>query len=407
MNSIRVHSLQDYSEFLDNQTIDRIWEKAKNLQGRHVANINSTLYGGGVAEILTSLTILMNGLGIETGWRVIQGEPDFFLTTKKMHNALQGDKINLTEFKKEIYEEVVYENSLRMHLEHHDFVFVHDPQPLPMIHHYRKRGPWIWRCHIDLSKPNQKLWKYLVPTIEKYDAVMLSIKEYKQKLKVPQVLSMPAINPFSIKNQKLSEHQIEDRLNHYGIPRDLPIIAQVSRFDKWKDPVGVIKAFQLARKQVDCTLVLLGNAATDDPEGVGVYESLLKHSDDRILIIPNGDDSALVNAIQSCSDVIIQKSIKEGFGMTITEAMWKGTPVIGGNIGGIRYQIKDGENGYLVNSVEETAERIVQMLKNPKLRLKMGEKARESVRKNFLMSRALEDHLDLLNNFETVFRLKK
>lgn len=407
MDSIRMPRFEDYAQFVEEEILDRIREKAKPLQDRHVTNVNSTLYGGGVAEILTTQTLLLNDLGIRTGWRVIQGEPDFFRTTKEMHNALQGDTIQLTDFKKDIYEEVILENSRRMHLESHDFVIIHDPQPLLMVNHFRRRGPWVWRCHIDLSKPNKKLWTYLKPAVEKYDAIIFSIKEYKQKLSTPQLYSMPAINPFSIKNQKLDEHEIENLLSHYKIPNDLPIVSQVSRFDKWKDPVGVIKAFQKARKQVDCTLVLLGNYATDDPEGSEMFESLMKFKDERILILPHGDDSTLVNAIQSCSAVVIQKSIREGFGLTVTEAMWKGTPVIGGNVGGIRYQIQNGKNGYLVNNVEETADRIVYLLKNTKQRIKMGENARESVRKNFLMTRNIEDRLDLFNSFETIFHLKK
>ena len=223
----------------------------------------------------------MNGAGIKTGWRVIQGRPDFFSITKKMHNALQGADIHLTDLKLHIYEEVAFENAVRNHLDH-DVVIVHDPQPLPLIRHYRKNSPWIWRCHIDLSAPNMELWTYLRPLIERYDAVVLSSPEYAQKLDVSQRFIMPAINPFSTTNKELSEEEITDRLAHYGIPDDLPLVVQVSRFDKWKDPQGVIDAFRIARKRVDCTLVLVGNVATDDPEGQEVFESVCKCGEERI-----------------------------------------------------------------------------------------------------------------------------
>ena len=400
----RVAEIEDYEQFVGAETIERIMKKSKSLQYLHVANVNSTYYGGGVAELLTSLTLLMNSVGIKTGWRVLQGAPDFFSITKKMHNALQGGEINLSDRKMKIYEEIIYENAIRNHLDSHNIVIIHDPQPLPIIHHYKKNGPWIWRCHIDLTNPNKELWNYLVPFIEKYDAVILSIKDYMQKLKTPQVFFMPAIDPFSILNRKISEKEIDERLDHYDIPTDLPLVVQISRFDRWKDPEGVIQAFKIARKEVDCTLVLLGNVATDDPEGTEVYESLLDCKEERIIILSH-QDTALVNALQRKATVVLQKSIREGFGLTVAEAMWKGTPVIGGNVGGIRYQIEDGVNGFLVSSIEETAERIVQLVKDEKLRCRMGERAKETVRKKFLLTRYLEQYLDLFSSFETIYRL--
>ena len=399
----RIVSVEDYEQCAGAETIERIREKAKPLQGLHVANVNSTYYGGGVSQLLSSLTLLMDSVGIKTGWRSIHGPPDFFSVTKKMHNALQGGDINLTDRKIELYEEVVYENSIRNHLDH-DMVIIHDPQPLPMIDYYRKGGPWIWRCHLDLSHPNQALWSYLAPFIEKYDAVILSCKDYAQELTTPQVFFMPAIDVFSITNRQMSQDEIDERLNHYNIPTDLPLVVQISRFDRWKDPEGVIHAFKLARKEVDCTLVLLGNVATDDPEGEEVYKSLLNHREERIIILSR-QDGALVNALQRQAAVVMQKSIREGFGLTVAEAMWKGTPVIGGNVGGIRYQIKDGVNGFLVSSIEEAGERIVQLLKDKELREQLGQEARETVRQQFLLTRYLEQYLDLFNSFETVYRL--
>lgn len=394
--SFKITTLEDYEPLVGAETVERILGKAGPLRDLHVAHINSTYYGGGVAELLSSKTLLMNSIGIKTGWRVIQGSPDFFSITKKMHNALQSGDINLTERKKRIYEEVIYENSVRNHLDH-DIVVVHDPQPLPMIDHYRRRGPWIWRCHVDLSSPNRELWNYLAPTIEKYDTAVFTLREYEQKLKVPQTFILPAINPFETKNRELSEREMQDRLDHYDIPTDLPLVVQISRFDRWKDPEGVIKAFKKARKEADCTLVLLGNVATDDPEGHQVYESLLECREERIIILSQ-QDTALVNALQRKAAVVLQKSIREGFGLTVAEAMWKGSPVIGGNVGGIRYQIEDGVNGFLVSSIDEAAERIVTLIKDPKRRAAMGEKAKETVRKKFLMSRLVEDYLDLFSS---------
>ena len=406
MKSQYLHSgirIEDYERYVGAETVERILDKSRPFQDRYVANVNSTYYGGGVAELLGPLVLLMNGLGIRTEWRVIQGNPDFFSITKKMHNALQGGEINLSDRKKQIYEDVIRENSLRNYLEH-DMVIIHDPQPLPMIEQYRKRGPWIWRCHVDLSCPHKELWHYFVPFIEKYDAVILSIKEYMQNLKTPTLFFLPAIDPFSTKNRELDDQEIDERLEHYGIPDDLPLVVQISRFDYWKDPQGVIDAFKIARKEVDCTLVLLGNVATDDPEGTQVYESLLDCQEERIIILSR-QDTALVNALQARAAVVLQKSIREGFGLTVSEAMWKGTPVIGGNVGGIRYQIEDGVNGFLVSTVEQAAERIVTLLKDENLRREMGEKGREKVRQNFLLSRYLEQYIDLLNSFETIYRL--
>lgn len=395
--------IEDYEQFVGAESVERVREKAKALQDLRVAHVNSTYYGGGVAELLSSLTLLMSSVGIKTEWRVIQGAPDFFSVTKKMHNALQGGQINLSELKREIYEGVVWENAVRNHLDH-DRVIIHDPQPLPMIGHYEKKGPWIWRCHVDLTEPNRELWEYLAPFVEKYDAAILSLQEYRQELVTPQMFFMPAIDPFSIKNSPLSEEERQARLDYYDIPTDLPLVVQVSRFDRWKDPEGVIEAFKLARGEIDATLVLLGNIATDDPEGEEVYQSLLGCQDERIIILAR-QDTALVNALQSRAAVVLQKSIREGFGLTVTEAMWKGTPVIGGNVGGIRYQIEDGVNGFLVSSVEEAAQRMVQLIADEGLRERIGQRAKETVRERFLMIRLLEQYLDLLGSFETIYRL--
>ena len=397
-------SVEDYEPLVGPESIERLLRKAARLSDLHIVNVSSTYYGGGVAELLSSMTLLMNRAGIHTGWRIIQGRPDFFSVTKKMHNALQGAELELTEQKVRIYEEVAYENAVRVHLDH-DLVIVHDPQPLPMIRHYKKKAPWIWRCHVDMTEPNPDLWTYLKGFVERYDAVVLSLPEYAQNLTTPQRFIMPAINPFSTTNKELTDEEIDERIARYDIPTDLPLVVQISRFDKWKDPQGVIEAFRIARKEVDCTLVLVGNVATDDPEGQKVFESLCECADERIRIL-SVQDSALVNALQRRAAVVLQKSLREGFGLTVAEAMWKGAAVIGGKVGGIKHQIEDGVSGFLVENVEQTAERIVQLVKDEALRRSLGERARQSVREHFLMTRLMEDWLDLLASFETVFQLK-
>ena len=402
---MRKHSwlvnIEDYEPLIGEPTVERIKRKAQRLRGLRVVNISSTFYGGGVAELLSSGTLLARSVGIRSDWRLIQGSPDFFSVTKKFHNALQGAQINFTELKKEIYEEVMLQNAVRMDLDC-DLVIVHDPQPLPLVANYRRHCPWVWRCHVDLSHPDPEVWAYLKQYIEQYDAVILSLPEYSQELTPPQLIIMPAIDPFSVKNAELSEQEIKSRLDHYGISDDLPIVAQISRYDRWKDPEGVIEAFKLAAREFPARLVLLGNVATDDPEGQEVFESVLKHKAEHIHIL-TVEDSALVNALQSRAAVVLQKSLREGFGLTVTEAMWKGTPVIGGRCGGIKHQITDGVNGFLVSSVEEAAKAIVRVLKEPSLGNKIGKAGRESVQKRFLMSRELEQHLDLASAFEPCF----
>jgi trehalose synthase len=395
--------IDDYAPLIGESALERILHKAHRLRDLRVLHVSSTFYGGGVAEILSSLTLLDRSLGLKADWRLIQGSPDFFSVTKKIHNALQGAEINLTDLKKEVYEEVIVQNALRMDMDY-DFVVVHDAQPLPLVLHHRHTCPWVWRCHVDLSHTNAELWAYLRSFIDQYDAVVLSLPEYAQQIAPPQFFIMPAIDPFSVKNFELSEADVQDRLQHYGIPDDLPIVAQVSRFDRWKDPEGVIRAFKLARAEVDATLVLLGNVATDDPEGQEVFESLLEHKEERIHIL-TVEDSALVNALQRHAAVVLQKSIREGFGLTVTEAMWKGAAVVGGDCGGIRHQIVDGENGFLVGSIEATAQRIVQLVKNAELRAQLGRQARATVNEKFLLTRMIEQSLDLFSAFEPEFRL--
>jgi trehalose synthase len=397
--------IERYEELIGPEAVERIMLKAKCLKDLHVINVSSTFYGGGVAEILSSLTLIQCAMGLRADWRLIQGTPDFFTTTKKLHNALQGADINLSDLKKEIYEEVNFQNALRMDIAA-DVVVVHDPQPLPLVTHFRHTAPWVWRCHLDLSRMHAEVWRYLQPFVEEYDAMIVSLEEYAQDVGVPQLFFMPAIDPFTTKNRDLSDEEIEDRLAHHGIPDDLPIVAQIARFDRWKDPKGVIDAFRIARREVDATLVLLGNVATDDPEGQQVFESLLGCKEERILIL-TAEDSALVNALQRRAAVVLQKSLREGFGLTVTEAMWKGAAVIGGDCGGIRRQIDSGRNGLLVSSVDQAAQAIVRLVKDADLRRRLGNAARETVRGKFLMSRLAEQYLDLYQGFEPRFGLSR
>ena len=385
--TLGLHSIEEYRPIVGDETVNRILAKASELQDLHIVNISSTQYGGGVAEILSPLTLLMNAMGIEMGWRVMEGRPEFFAFTKELHNGLQGAPVKITESKHRAYEQISFENSLRMHLEH-DVVIVHDPQPLALAEFYQRTGPWIWCCHVDLSAPDPKVWNFLKPYVERYETAVFSLPEYAQDLRVPLRFIMPAINPFSTTNKEMEEAQIDSTLQHYGIPLDLPLVVQVSRFDRWKDPEGVIEACKIARRATDFTLVLAGSKADDDPEAA---------ADERVLVL-SVTDPLLVNALQRRAAVILQKSIREGFGLTVSEAMWKGTPVVGGNVGGIRHQITDGENGFLVNSIGEAAARIVTLLQNPDLRRRMGASGQETVRRNFLLSRLAEDWIDLITS---------
>lgn len=391
-------SLKNYRNIVGEELVNKIYEEAGALEKIHVEHINSTFYGGGVAEILNSLTLLMNDVGMKTGWRLLKGHTDFFNVTKKFHNALQGSDILLSKNKKRIYMETNEINSIIMHIGSADCVIVHDPQPLPLISFYEKKQPWVWRCHIDLSDPNQELWGYLKQFIQKYDSVIVSMEQYKkQDLQKPHHIICPSIDPLTAKNRPVSGAAIKKYLSKYGVDMDKPIISQISRFDKFKDPLGVVKAFEIVKKQIDCKLVLLGSMASDDPEGEIIYNRLMekvKGNEDIILI--NFADDFLVNCLQRASDVVIQKSMREGFGLTVTEALWKGKPVVAGNVGGIPLQVIEGKNGYLVNNIQECADRTIGLLKNPKLREEMGAFGIEHVKKNFLVTRHLMDYIMLL-----------
>jgi len=399
-----MRSLEDYREIVGDEIISTIYKKVRRLYGKHLLHINSTYLGGGVAEILESIVPLMNDIGIDAGWRILRGHPDFFTITKKFHNALQGGPINFTKMKKHLYVQANEDFFVYTHIDH-DFVIIHDSQPLPLIKFYKKRQPWIWRCHIDLTNPHKELWDFLKKFILRYDMVIISSERYKREdLPVEQRIIHPAIDPLSPKNMEISEGDISKYLKKFGIPTDKPLITQISRFDKWKDPQGVIKVFKLVKEKIDCRLVLCGSMAEDDPEGWMIYDGIRKKEgrliENKDVILITSENNILVNALQRSSAVIVQKSIREGFGLTVTEALWKGRPVVASNVGGIPLQIKDGGNGFLAEPYDTKgfADRIIQLLQNPKLAEEMGKKGKEIVRKNFLIIRLLSDYLDLLND---------
>ncbi len=389
--------LTDYRDIVGDDKIVQIYRKARRLYKKRILEISSTPYGGGVAEILRSKIPLMNDMGLYVGWRTLVGSPDFFRVTKKFHNALQGDSISLTARKMKIYEETNQLFAKFTHIDH-DLVVVHDPQPLPLIKFYRKRQPWIWRCHIDLSTPNKKIWRYLKGFLLQYDITVYHMEEFAARVPGEFKVIRPAIDPLSFKNMPVSRSTVLRYLKKVNIDPKRPIICQVSRFDKWKDPFGVLKVFELIRKEMDCQLVLIGDIALDDPEGQEVYEQLhAKTKGMKDVRLITGWHDIMVNVIQRASDVVIQKSIKEGFGLTVTEAMWKKKPVVASNVGGIPAQIQDGVNGYLVDpfDYEETAKRILDLLSSRNLREEMGIRAHMHVKENFLITRLVEDWIDL------------
>jgi trehalose synthase len=400
---MKINTLSSYAAIVGKSELEKIHAEAEKLSGKHITCINSTYQGGGVAEILNSLVPMFDQIGVDFGWRILHGTPDFFTITKKFHNALQGSKINLSKRKKDIY----YETNRRFytftHIEH-DLVIVHDPQPLPLISFYKKTQPWIFRCHIDISNPNKEVWDYLKGVIQKYDHLVVSLPEYqKDDLDIPQSVIHPAIDPMTAKNKPVSETKMSKYLDKFGIERKKPIISQVSRFDPWKDPIGVVKIFERVRKRMDCQLVLLGQFATDDPEGHKILMSLQKKvdksqfkNDIKLVVV---DNAFLVNCLQRASCVVIQKSLKEGFGLTVTEALYKGTPVVASKVGGIPLQVIDSVNGFLhgPHDLKGFSDSVLKLLKDEKLRATMGKAGKEHVKKNFLITRLMLDWLYLMN----------
>ncbi len=368
----------------------------EKLNNRSFLHINSTRAGGGVAEILHRMIPILNDLGIDARWEVIEGDERFFDITKKIHNSLQGNFENITEDMWQHHYEVNRRNAERLNLDA-DAVLIHDPQPAPLVE-FRKSGRWIWRCHIDVSHPIKEVCNYLQRYCGKYDAAIFSVAKFARAMGIDEFIIPPSIDPISEKNRELTDEEIKETVNKFRIPADRPIILQVSRFDRFKDPIGVIKAYRLVKKYNDCILILAGSPATDDPEGEVVLKEVqdyvLDDPDIHILLLPPFSDKD-INALQRAATVVLQKSLKEGFGLTVSEAMWKGKPVIGGATGGIPLQIIHGVTGFLVHSVEGAAFRIRQFLNNPEMAHRMGEKGREYVRNNFLITRQIRDYLSV------------
>lgn len=366
----------------------------RKFRDRTFLHVNSTRAGGGVAEILQRMIPLLNELGIEARWEVLEGDERFFDITKRMHNTLQGELDEITKEMWEYHYEVNRRNAERFDLRA-DAVLIHDPQPAPLIE-FKKNGKWIWRCHIDISRPQKKVSDTLREYWKKYDASVFSVAKFAQDIPIDEFIIPPSIDPLSEKNRELSQQEVDEVANRLRIPRDRPMILQVSRFDRFKDPIGVVKAYKIVKKYNDCVLVLAGSPATDDPEGdmvLGEVEDYAAGDPDIFLLLLPPFCDKEINALQRMADVILQKSTREGFGLTVSEAMWKGKPVIGGAVGGIPLQIVDGITGFLVHSVEGAAFRIRQFLNNPEMSKRMGEKGREVVRRNFLITRQTRDYL--------------
>jgi len=396
-------SLENFRHIVPDETLAEIYARARGLYGRHIVHLNATYQGGGVAEILYSLVMLMNDVGINAGWRILHGSQEFFEITKSFHNALQGAKLNLSERKRRLYLQVNENFSRFTHLDH-DCVIIHDPQPLALIRSYRKSQPWIWRCHIDLTDPNKELWDFLKGFLLKYDQIVFSSERYfKKDFPIDQRLMFPAINPLSQKNKEISDEIILEQMKKVGVPTDKPVITQVSRLDPWKDPEGVIDVFKLVKEKIDCRLLFCYNVASDDPEGLRMYEKVYRKAGKLVrkgdILFVIGNTEALVNAVQRFSSVIIQKSTREGFCLAVTEAMWKAKAIVASNVGGIPVQIEDGKNGFLFkpNDTKGFADKIVHLLKNPNEARDIGLKAKETVRQKFLITRLLSDYLYMLN----------
>lgn len=389
-------TLQDYREIVGPGVIDELRVLADRVGNRRMQHINSTSVGGGVAEILTRMIPLFRELGVEASWDLIKGDQAFFNVTKAFHNALHG---KIEEISQEMFD--LFRSTTAMNLAEMNFtgevIFIHDPQPAGLIARKKDIGRhWVWRCHIDVSTPQLAVWDFLRPYVEQYDSAIFSMPDFAQQLPIPQFRIAPSIDPLSDKNKPLPKEEIERVLEKYHINPSRPILTQISRFDRLKDPLGVIAAYKMVKKRQNCQLVLAGGGAPDDPEGaqvlLEVQEAAANDPDIHVLLLPPFSDIE-INALVRGSTIVIQKSIREGFGLTVSEALWKRKPVIGGAVGGIKLQVVDGVTGFLVHSVEGAASRIAQLLRDRKLREKMGENGFLHVKQNFLVTRHLKDYL--------------
>ena len=394
--------LHQYAAVAGEQVVDHLRQLARPLKGLRVVHVNSTREGGGVAEILHKLLPLKQALGLDAHWEVIGGAPEFYACTKAFHNALQGVHSAPGPQQLSAYEEAnaQFAEQHRVLLDEADVVFIHDPQPAAVLSHRPgRRGKWLWRCHIDASRPYHPVWRYLRRFVERYDGSIFSMAQFARRLPHPQYIVAPSIDPLSEKNIELPRAEVNAVLKEYGIDLRRPLVVQISRFDRFKDPLGVIEAYRLARRFAPLQLVLAGGGASDDPEGQAVLDEVrAAAADDRdihVLLLP-ADAHRKVNALQRAADVVLQKSLKEGFGLTVTEAMWKGKPVIGGDVGGIRLQVINHYTGFLVNTPEGAALRLRYLLKRREKIQSMGQRARRHVLENFLLTRHLREYLALM-----------
>jgi trehalose synthase len=385
--------LEEYISIVGQSVVDDLRLLAQKLKGKVIQNINSTPVGGGVAEILNHMVPLLKELGVDARWDVIKGGMQFFEVTKKFHNALHGRSEDLKQSDLDIFMETSEKNIQEVDT-YGDIVFVHDPQPIALVKK-RSDNKWIWRCHVDVSEPDKMVWNFLMEFIVKYDAAVFSAPSFSPLLPIRQFLIAPSIDPLSGKNKELPKETIDSVLRKYGIQNDKPIVTQISRFDRLKDPVGVIEVYKQVKKYIDCQLILAGGTAADDPEGIAVLEEVKEKAkqdkDIHILLLPQNDIE--VNALQSASTVILQKSLKEGFGLTVAEALWKGKPVVASHVGGIPLQIKHKYSGLLCHSIEGASFAVKQLLNSPEYAKKLGENGREHIRNNFLLTRHLREYM--------------
>src|SRR5216110_2512921 len=402
--SVTEKHIADYRTIIGDAAYDEIVSLGTKLRGKRIAQVNATSYGGGVAELLHSIVPLMRDLGLDVTWFVLSGTPRFYDATKTIHNALQGSPVGLTPELESEYRQVNESNAAGFR-DDFDTVVIHDPQPAPLVHLVERKGPWIWRCHIDLTTPNRGVLGALQPDLEGFDAAIFSARAYApaevrfRKL----VVAPPAIDPLSPKNRDVSESERKAILSRFEFDPTRPVITQVGRFDPWKDPLGVIDAYRLVKKKVPkVQLLLVASMARDDPEGWMWFERSARHAggdpDIHFLTDLRGVGALEVNVLQRQTDVAIAKSLREGFGLIVSESLWKSVPVVGGDVTGIRLQIKDGRHGYLVSSVKDCADRTVELLRDEARRREMGRAGRERVRREFLITRYLRDHLRLYSD---------
>ncbi|MFA5334154.1 MAG: glycosyltransferase [Candidatus Omnitrophota bacterium] len=385
--------IDEYIPIVGQPTIDDLRLLAERLKGKVIQNINSTSVGGGVAEILNRMIPLLRGFEVDARWDLIKGGEQFFEVTKKFHNALHGVNVEISKKDFDIFLETSRRNMEELDT-YGDIVFIHDPQPVVLVDK-RKENKWIWRCHVDVSEPDRAVWGFLRGFVDKYDAAVFSAPAFSQKLPIRQFLISPSIDPLSDKNKELSQETIDSVLRKYEIPKDKAIITQISRFDRLKDPLGVLKVYRQVKRYADCRLILAGGGASDDPESAEVLlevkEAAKGDPDIHVLLLAQNDIE--INALQRASTVILQKSLREGFGLTVSEALWKAKPVVASNVGGIPLQIAHKYSGLLCHSIEGASFAVKQLLNSPEYARRLGENGKEHVRNNFLITRHLKEYM--------------